>query len=51
MRKNPNITQKILVEKLKLSRPAITLNIKELKNIGYIERVGSDKKGYWKILK
>ena len=51
MRKNPNITQKILSEKLNLSRPAITLNIKELKNKEYIERVGSDRKGYWKVLK
>lgn len=50
MKENPNITQKILAEKLKLSRPAITLNIKELKNKNYIERVGSDRKGYWKII-
>ena len=49
MKENPNITQKILAEKLNLSRPAITLNIKELKNQNYIERVGSDRKGYWKI--
>ena len=49
IKENPNITQKILAEKLHLSRPAITLNIKELKNQNYIERVGSDRKGYWKI--
>jgi len=50
MRKKPSITQKMLSEKLKLSRSAITLNIKELKNKKLIERIGSDRKGSWKVL-
>ena len=26
-----------------------TLSPEELKDIGYIERVGSDRKGYWRV--
>lgn len=47
---NPNITQKMMMEEIKLSRPAITLNLKQLKDKKIIERVGSDRKGYWKLL-
>ena len=48
---NPSITQKMLTEKIKLSRPAIALNIKQLKEKGIIERIGSDRKGTWNIIK
>ena len=50
IKKDRNITQKIMAEELKLSRGAITLNLKQLKDKNVIERIGSDKKGYWKIL-
>lgn len=50
IKENPYITQKILSNKLNLSRPAIALNMKKLKSGGFIERIGSDRKGYWKIL-
>ena len=50
IKSNPNITQKIMMEKTNLSRPAITLNLKQLKDKKIIERVGSDRKGYWKLL-
>lgn len=50
IKSNPNITQKIMMEKTNLSRPAITLNLKQLKDKKIIERVGSDRKGYWKIV-
>lgn len=50
VKSNPNITQKIMMEKTNLSRPAITLNLKQLKDKKIIERVGSDRKGYWKLL-
>ena len=50
IKSNPNITQKIMMEKINLSRPAITLNLKQLKDKKIIERVGSDRKGYWKIV-
>lgn len=41
----------MLTEKIKLSRPAIALNIKQLKEKGIIERIGSDRKGTWNIKK
>lgn len=47
----PYITQKNASATLNLGRTAITENLKFLKNNGYIRRVGSDKKGYWEILK
>ena len=48
---NPNIRQKDIAMKLKVSEVTIKRNIKELKEKGYIEREGSKKTGYWKILK
>lgn len=51
IKEKPEITQKMLVKELNLSRPAIALNIKYLKDNGHIERIGSDRKGYWKIIK
>lgn len=43
------ITQEQMMEKLKLARTSITNNINSLKKIGILERVGSNKTGYWKI--
>ena len=34
---------------MKMSRKSISNNIKKLKDLGIIERVGNNKKGYWKI--
>lgn len=50
IKSNPNITQKDLTIELNLGRTAITKNIKILKDNNIIERIGSDRKGYWKIL-
>ena len=36
---------------LNISEITIKRNIKELKEKGYIERIGSRKTGYWKVLK
>ena len=47
---NPNITQVELSYKLNLSRRTISTLLANLKKKGKIERVGSDRKGYWKIL-
>ena len=49
--KNKTITQKNIANNLKVSRQTISTNIKKLKELRYIERIGSDRKGYWKILK
>lgn len=35
---------------MKLTRVAIALNLKQLKEKNIIERVGSDRKGIWKII-
>lgn len=48
---NPNIKQKDMAIKLQVSEITIKRNIKELKEKGFIERVGARKNGYWKILK
>lgn len=48
---NSEITQKELIEKLNVSRTTVTDNLKILKGNGYIKRVGSNKTGYWKIIK
>ena len=46
----PNVTQVDIAKKLKVSRQSVATNIKELKENNVIERVGTNKKGYWKIL-
>jgi predicted HTH transcriptional regulator len=43
---NPEITYEELVEKILVSRRTIQRNIVNLKNIGRIRRVGSDKIGH-----
>lgn len=46
-----NLKQKELAQMLNLSEVTIKRNIKELKDKGYIERIGAKKNGSWKILK
>ena len=46
---NPNITQVELSQKLNISKRAIIKIIKKLKENGIIERIGSNRKGFWKI--
>lgn len=48
---DPDYTTSYIAEKLSLNRKTISLRIKSLKEKGIIVRVGSDKKGYWKIIK
>ena len=50
LRNNPNITQSALMSRLKISNSTAYKNIRYLKENNYIERVGSNKKGYWKII-
>ena len=51
MRHNPNITKKELAVLIGISETAIDNNIKYLKLNGYIERIGPNKDGWWKVLK
>ena len=46
-----NITQKELAKKTKIPLRTIERGIRRLKEDGYIKREGSNKTGYWVILK
>ena len=48
---DPAYTTTFLAESLSLSRKTVSLRLKMLKETGLIERIGSDRKGYWKLLK
>ena len=50
MRNNPNITQIELMDIIGIGKTAIQNNISYLRKNGYIERIGSNKNGYWKVL-
>lgn len=50
MRNNPNITQPQLSTIIGIGRTATQNNISYLRRNGFIERVGSNKNGYWKVL-
>ena len=51
MTKNGYITQDEIARILHLSKSSVKRTILKLKEKEWITRVGSDKKGYWKILK
>ena len=50
MRDNPNITASELHVILGVSETAVWKNLNYLRDNGYIERIGSKKTGYWKVL-
>lgn len=50
MRHNPGITQPQLAKKLGVGKTTIQKNISYLKKNSFIDRVGSNKTGVWKIL-
>lgn len=50
MEENSKITKETLANALGISSTAIDKNILKLKNIGLLERVGTNKSGYWKLL-
>ena len=49
MRNNPNITSSQLAGILGISTTAVEKNISYLKDNGYIEKIGSNKSGHWKV--
>lgn len=49
LREDPSYTMPQLAKKLNISRKTVAVRLKILKEKGMIERVGSDRKGYWKI--
>lgn len=50
IQQDKNITATQISEHLKISLSTTKRKIKELKEQGIIERIGSDKTGYWKII-
>ena len=48
---NNAATTKGIGEAIGKSRAIVARALSELKVKGYIERVGSDKSGYWKVMK
>jgi len=48
---NPSIPYDSLVVELKISRRTVSRVFESLVNKGYIQRVGTNKKGYWKVIK
>lgn len=50
IRNNSNITKPQLATILNLGKTTIDNGIKVLRDRKYIERVGSNKTGYWKVL-
>lgn len=51
IRNNPNITKPELAILLNVGKTTVDNGITALKRYGYIERMGSNKTGYWKVLK
>ncbi|MCH5172482.1 MAG: putative DNA binding domain-containing protein [Erysipelotrichales bacterium] len=51
IRDNPNITINQIMIHTGLSEPGVKKNLKLLKDKGYIERIGANKNGYWKVVK
>ncbi len=47
--KNPEITFSQLSKEIKLAKTTINNNIQELKELELLQRVGSERKGYWSI--
>ncbi len=48
--KNPQITQKKLITETGLSRCGVEWNLKKLKDVNKLKRIGPDKSGYWKVV-
>ena len=48
---NPSIPYDTLVVELKFSRRTVSRVFESLVEKGYIQRVGTNKKGYWKVIK
>jgi ATP-dependent DNA helicase RecG len=50
MTKNPNISYDELAQELSKNRTTIMRNIIKLKDLNLLEREGSKKSGFWKVL-
>jgi ATP-dependent DNA helicase RecG len=50
MQKDPFVTAQLLSLKIGISLRKIETNIKKLKEIGYINRIGPAKGGHWEVI-
>ena len=51
LKKKRSVSRKELAENIEgLSESGVKYNLKRLKDLGYIDRVGPDKGGYWVLL-
>ena len=50
IKKDPFISAKKIADQILLSSRKVQENLKKLKDLGLIARIGSDKGGYWKII-
>ena len=50
VKEKPAITKKEMAAKIGIGSTAIDKNILKLKEMKILERVGSDRKGHWKII-
>lgn len=51
IRSNPSISQEMMAERLGVARRTIQRKISDLNRLGYVERVGGKRHGYWQIMK
>lgn len=49
IRDNPNVTKKQIAKELHIGKSTVDRAIESLKAKGLIERIGSNKSGYWKV--
>lgn len=50
IKENSRVTQAEIAEKLKVSRQTVAVNLKKLSEKGAVERIGTNREGYWKVL-
>ena len=49
--KDPEITIEAIAAHIGITRDGVNYQIRKLKNLGQIERIGGDFGGHWKIIK
>jgi predicted HTH transcriptional regulator len=50
MKKDKNITRESLAAKCNVSVETIKRDVRTLKQLGRIKRIGADKTGYWHVI-
>lgn len=50
LRNDPGLTRKVIAEKIGITPDGVKYHLGKLKKAGKIKRIGSTKKGQWKII-